>query len=58
MSAKVRIEINGVVHKPVKIGKGCEECSLAKYCPKVIGSPCNNSIDHFIVAKVKEKGLI
>lgn len=55
MSAKVRIEINGVVHRPVKTGKGCEECSLAKYCPKIIGSPCNSSIDHFIVSKVKEK---
>lgn len=41
------IEIDGVRHVPCKRGKGCESCSLDKYCPDEIGSPCNDKIDHF-----------
>lgn len=43
----VVIEIDGVRHVSCKRGKGCESCSLAKYCPDEIGSPCSSKIDHF-----------
>lgn len=43
----VVIEIDGVRHIACKNGKGCESCSLYKYCPDEIDSPCDNKIDHF-----------
>ena len=47
------IEIDGVRHIACKKGKGCESCSLDKYCPNEISCPCNDKIDHFKLEKSK-----
>lgn len=48
------IEIDGVRHIACEKGKGCESCSLDKYCPNEISCPCNVKIDHFKLDKKKK----
>ena len=52
--AKVVVEINSERHRLVhgrKPLKGCDQCSLEKYCVKCIGSPCLDSYDYFKLEK-------
>ena len=56
MKHKIVIEIDGIRHKgtsncPKDWKNVCKYCSLEKYCPDIIGSPCNTTINHFILEK-------
>lgn len=58
MKHKVVIEIDGIRHRPVssrKIKNACSVCSLAKFCPDIIGSPCCSVINYFKLEKSKGK---
>ena len=44
---EIEILINGASHVPVNHGNRCEDCSLKKFCPKIIGPACCDNIDHF-----------
>ena len=55
MKHKVIVEIDGQRHKLSKITKKgvnpCEKCSIEVYCGKVIGSPCLQANEHFVLEK-------
>lgn len=57
---KIIIEIDGKRHRMVRgkvSGDMCSKCSLADLCTEVVGSPCLDSLDYFVIDKQKDEQL-